>query len=113
VQAFLAAAQMGQEKDLSASVVAVPAAGQVKGLTVRIGWLPAFFWNVTSWSSWQPWHPFGTAITVTTAAVAGWEQVDPRSPRALAPRCIVSDLGLDEFNLAIHVQLNRRSCNLA
>jgi hypothetical protein len=32
VQAFLAAAQMGQEKDLSASVVAVPAAGQVKGV---------------------------------------------------------------------------------
>jgi hypothetical protein len=32
VQAFLTAAQMGQEKDLSASVVAVPAAGQVKGV---------------------------------------------------------------------------------
>jgi hypothetical protein len=32
VLAFLAAAQMGQEKDLSASVVAVPAAGQVKGV---------------------------------------------------------------------------------
>jgi hypothetical protein len=32
VQAFLAAAQMGQEKDISASVVAVPAAGQVKGI---------------------------------------------------------------------------------
>jgi hypothetical protein len=32
VQAFLAAAQMGQEKDLPASVVAVPAAGQVKGV---------------------------------------------------------------------------------
>jgi hypothetical protein len=32
VQAFLAAAQMGREKDLSASVVAVPAAGQVKGV---------------------------------------------------------------------------------
>jgi hypothetical protein len=32
VQAFLAAAQMGQEKDLSASIVAVPAAGQIKGI---------------------------------------------------------------------------------
>jgi hypothetical protein len=32
VQAFLAAAQMGQEKDISASVVAVPAAGQIKGI---------------------------------------------------------------------------------
>jgi len=32
VQPFLAAAQMGQQKDLSASVVAVPAAGQVKGV---------------------------------------------------------------------------------
>jgi hypothetical protein len=32
VQAFLAAAQMGPEKDMSASVVAVPAAGQIKGI---------------------------------------------------------------------------------
>jgi hypothetical protein len=32
VQAFIAAAQIGQEKDLSVSVVAVPAAGQVKGV---------------------------------------------------------------------------------
>jgi hypothetical protein len=32
VQAFLDAAQMGQEKDTAASVVAVPAAGQVKGI---------------------------------------------------------------------------------
>jgi hypothetical protein len=32
VRAFLAAAQMGQEKDLSASVVAIPAAGQMKGV---------------------------------------------------------------------------------
>jgi hypothetical protein len=32
VQAFLAAAHMGQEKDLSASIVAVPAAGQIKGI---------------------------------------------------------------------------------
>ena len=32
VQAFLAGAEMGQEKDLSASVVAVPAAGQIKGV---------------------------------------------------------------------------------
>jgi hypothetical protein len=32
VQTFLAAAQMGQEKDLSASVVALPAAGQIKGI---------------------------------------------------------------------------------
>lgn len=32
VQAFLGAAQMSQEKDASASVVAVPAAGQVKGV---------------------------------------------------------------------------------
>jgi hypothetical protein len=32
VQAFLAAAQMGQQKDVSTSVVAVPAAGQIKGM---------------------------------------------------------------------------------
>jgi hypothetical protein len=32
VQAFLAAAQMGQQKDISTSIVAVPAAGLVKGL---------------------------------------------------------------------------------
>jgi hypothetical protein len=32
VQAFLAAAQMGDEKDMSASIVAVPAAGQIKGI---------------------------------------------------------------------------------
>jgi hypothetical protein len=32
VQAFLAAAQMGSEKDISASIVAVPAAGQIKGV---------------------------------------------------------------------------------
>jgi hypothetical protein len=40
VQAFLTAAQMGQEKDLSASVVAVPAAGQVKGVDGQ-DWLVA------------------------------------------------------------------------
>ena len=40
VQAFLAAARMGQEKDLSASVVAVPAAGQVKRVDGP-GWLVA------------------------------------------------------------------------
>jgi hypothetical protein len=40
VQAFLGAAQMGQEKDLSASVVAVPAAGQIKG-TDGPDWLVA------------------------------------------------------------------------
>jgi hypothetical protein len=32
VQAFLTAAQMGQQKDISTSVVAVPAAGQIKGI---------------------------------------------------------------------------------
>jgi hypothetical protein len=32
VQAFLGAARMGQQKDMAASLVAVPAAGQVKGI---------------------------------------------------------------------------------
>jgi hypothetical protein len=32
VQTFLAAGQMGQQKDVSTSVVAVPAAGQIKGI---------------------------------------------------------------------------------